>query len=250
MKPRLTIAGFSSSAEGAPAERASSQPQTGAFTTTGRSASSPLTRLFPTALVEAVSLGAIPVPNGTTNPADGRSAWYQLRRIRIDEDTQQEVTFVGAHATLLPTDNNGAGSTIYGVAAGDALGWGDAQGISAAIIVAKNLRHLTDGQWTHAPANLHGIETGNMHVERPAPYLHVFSFPTGALDDAAPHKSEPRVTFAPYPPKLTLGDTLDIALVVRANQIVNTSGSARYIVGYADIRLLLGQLLDSGNFVS
>src|SRR6185503_5956489 len=143
----------------------------------------------------------------------------------------QELTVVGINATLLPSDSAAAGNAAIGVAAADAQAWGDTAGFTAAIVVAKNLP-INDGAWSWARAHVAGIEpnpTGAINHQAIADYIAVFGFPTGKLNDTTPNKVSEVRAYAPFVNRITQGETLDIALVVRAAQANNASGVTKYL---------------------
>lgn len=197
--------------------------------------SSPLASQLPTFATEMVYFNQITVPDGMAATA-GQSAVYGLRRVRVPADTGEEIGFLGADFHLLPADSSGVATPVGGMAA---LAWGDTSGLSAAIIIGRNL-DMVEGQWKSATVYLPGLEQAahcfTSRAGQPR-YLVTRWFPAGKWNDTAPNKYQQFVPVAGYVDRITRDETLDVALVVRGSQIVNASGQPKAIVGLAAMNL-------------
>lgn len=170
----------------------------------------------------------------------GEAAWFGLRRIIAGRDIAQEFSLTGVAMTLLPTDSAGGGLTGYT----SPLAWGDTRGITAAMVVGKSLP-IKEQDWTSAVAYLPGINFG-LATQSAASKLSSASireydveqsFPTGTFRDTAPNKPPLRWSFAPHVKRFRRGEALDIALVVRGDQINGQTGT---LAGYASVAVTLG----------
>lgn len=205
---------------------------------------SPLASQLPSFDTEEVFFHQIRVPDGTSIPS-GQSAIYGLRRLRVPDDTGEEIGFLGADFHLLPTDVDAAGSVASG--GGTALGWGDTRGMAAAVIVGRSL-DMVEGAWKGTAVYLPGLETSSPCLTSRAgqtKYLLRRWFPAGKWNDTTPNKYQQFVPVAGFVERVTQGETLDVALVVRGSQIVNASGSVKSIVGLASIGLYWAKLQTS-----
>lgn len=168
----------------------------------------------------------------------GEQAWYGLRRIDARRDLGGDAVLMGVRYVMKPSDSAAAG--ITGVAT--PLAWGDAQGLSAAIVVGKRLP-IQLGVWSSYAAHVPGIDAGgtaaahtiNSASVRPAEYLSWKSFPTGTWSDTKPEDKESYDDFGGECMEIRQGETVDVALVMRGSYV---SGQTGTIVGLADVRLL------------
>lgn len=205
---------------------------------------------MPTWEIEPAGFDVIAIPSGTTAATDGRSAVYILQRTKFGASLNQEVSLRGVAMELRPADTAGAGGwgVTGGGGANQAIAWGDTRGLSACIIVAKNL----PGQlhtWTKHLIQLPGIEN-NATASRSktfAKYPAVGRFPTGKWSDTTPNGIPLRWSWAPDQHVIRKGDTLDVALVVNSSQIVS-AGATRYLVGFAEIGIHVSLTVDLDRF--
>lgn len=210
-----------------------------------RGGPSPLASQLPPFDTEGVYFHQIRVPDQTVTPA-GQTAVYGLRRIRVPEDTGEEIGFLGADFHLLPSDSAAAGTSAVGAA----LAWGDTLGMGAAIIIGRGLPMVV-GRWSSATIYLPGMETtappGASLLSGPGQpkYLIARWFPAGKWNDTTPNKYQQFVPVAGYVDRVTQGETLDVALVVRGTQIQNTSGATKSIVGLGMATLYWAKLQSS-----
>lgn len=182
----------------------------------------------------------------TINP--GEAAWFGLRRVIAGRDVAQEFSLCGVAMTLLPTDSAGGALTGYT----NPLAWGDTRGITAAIVVGKNLP-IKEEDWTSAVAYLPGIDFGlasqgaasKLSANPLREYDVEQSFPTGTFRDTAPNKPPLRWSFAPHVKRFRRGEALDIALVVRGDQINAKNGT---LAGYASVAVTLGLSQSEADF--
>lgn len=199
----------------------------------GSPGASVLVDLFPTYSRVVCGFEAITVANGTAAPASGSSAWYGLAKLNIPDEVNQPVFLDYAAATLSPTNPSATGTNLV---------WGELNGTGAAIVVGLNLPSQLNA-WTAAPVYVPGVENstnGNLFADTVSPYAAFFQFPNGDNDDTAPAR-----VFLPEPMgkvafRIPEGSTLDVALVVRGSQVVNSSGSDKTLQGHATVTLRLG----------
>ncbi|MCC6676517.1 MAG: hypothetical protein IT436_05175 [Phycisphaerales bacterium] len=207
-----------------------------------RGGPSPLASQLPPFDTDGVYFHQIQVPDGTATPA-GQSAIFGLRRVRVPEDTGEEIGFLGADFHLLPTDSAAAGASLAGVA----LAWGDTLGMGAAIIVGRSLP-MRVGAWSSGAVYLPGLDAAApclLSAPGGPKYLIERWFPAGKWNDTTPNKYQQFVPVAGYVDRITNGETLDVALVVRGTQIQNASGAVKSIVGLASINLYWAKLQTS-----
>lgn len=218
--------------------------------------SSPFTPLLPGYRILPAYFSAIEVP---ANLAETNGAyWYGLRRFTPFKDSDQEITCVGANIEMLPCNVDGVDWLGLGGAATAA--WGDVQGVTAAIVIGKNLP-IQEGQWTAAPCAsplLNADATlvdGDAVNEHSAPeYFAVQGFPTGKLaiggtynEGSTPlNKINVGRQFSPYVNRITQGNTLDVALVMRGYYVAPLADPA-FLTGYANVRVLVGNTLVGGD---
>ncbi|MBX3384933.1 MAG: hypothetical protein KF768_00015 [Phycisphaeraceae bacterium] len=203
---------------------------------------SPFTDLLPSSRTIFAYFQTIDATLGAA-PAGDYAAWYGLRRLKVWEDTGQEITVFGARFTLAPC--NVDGTAVDGAA--EPLPWGDARGVTAALVIGRRLP-IRLGAWTFAPANLPAIgeaaesgvadDTGTRGPGQPD-YFAVETFPTGKFDDGTPNKVTTYKNISPYNNRVRDGETLDVALVMRKGYV--ESQTAKVIQGYALVEVLIGQ---------
>lgn len=177
-------------------------------------AETPLSFDLPQAFARAAWWWQIAVPIGQVFTA-GMSAWFGLRRLRVGVDVPQ-CALAGATFIMLPCDSAGAG---FGGTPG--IAWGDARGISAAVVVDRGLHWVQVGAWTSGPANLPAIETAGLgtNPDSPRDYLIAQGYPPGLWSDTTPNKWEPITRTLPLLARLPVGDVLDVAVVFNSAQI-------------------------------
>jgi hypothetical protein len=216
-------------------------------------ASSPLTTIAPLFEPIKAAFDVIQIPSGTAIVTSGNSMIYPLRVLQVPDETfGQEILYLSSHATLLPSDSTGAGSS--GVTGGggvdQAKSWGDTAGLSAAIIIAKSLG-LKERQFNEVNFLLPGIEENPTasKIRDPLPkILATFYFPTGKINDTTPNKvSESRFHGGSHVNRISEGETLDICLVFRGSDIAS-AGGVRYICGFADITVNVGLVKNNSSF--
>lgn len=172
----------------------------------------------------------------------GHSAWYGLQRIQVTTDNDQELQINGVEAEMLPTDPDGAGG------ASSPLAWGTTAGIGAALVIGIGLP-IQFGEWSSAPTLVPGIETtgdfANTPLARGSSILWFASFPTGKYTDATPNKWKTIKSWGAFTARVTQGQTLDVALVVRRSQIHNLTGN---VYGYGAVTVTAGQVEGQAQF--
>ena len=216
-------------------------PGAGGNQSPGKNPSSPLTDLLPAFVAVRAYFHSIEVAAGLTLAAG--AAWYKLASLS-PRNIGQEFSLSGAAATMLPTDSAGGALTGFS----NPLAWGDTRGMSAAIVVGRNLPGDV-GEWQGFPAFVPGVDFGeaspataslrSVVAQNQPDYAIVQSFPTGTFRDTAPNKPPLRWAFAPHTLRVRDGETLDVSLVVRRAQVHNLGGAGQ-LVGLADFALTLG----------
>ncbi len=165
--------------------------------------------------------------------ASGESAWWLLKS--IDAKNAGDFLFHGADIDLRPTDPTGAATP----SAGTITAWGDTNGISAAIVIERNLG-LRAGQWNSRRVDLPAIENdqaaGQVTPDTARNYMIAESFPAGNFTDAVPSRTFSARRFLPAALRIARRDTLDVALVMRGTY-VDTPAATRIIVGYAKVEI-------------
>lgn len=143
-----------------------------------KTAQTPLSTLLPQFRNVAAYFHQVDVAAPTI--ASTTEAWFGLRRIRADQN--QEFSLSMLRFQMRPCDVNGAG--ITGPAT--PLAWGDSRGISAAIIVGRNLPFSQVNVWTGQPAYVPGIDAGGtansytkVNPDGMPDYFAIQNFPTG-----------------------------------------------------------------------
>jgi hypothetical protein len=215
---------------------------------------SPLVNILPPVRMELAGATWIAVPSGLVAPS-GSAAWYGLRRLTIGP-SRADLQLTAVAMTLLPPD------TVGGAFGGSPLptlfpfrAWGDSTGLGAAVVVGRNLP-IEPNAWTFNPAGIPGIDWGGGGIQQQASltslnsmpdYIAVGTFPTGSLRDVAPNKVWARWNFQPHAHRVTEGQTLDVALVVRSGTVA-ALGADHALACYIDVQLVLGLTLQPTDF--
>lgn len=224
-------------------------PSKGVSSYTGKSARSPFTDQLPQFQTRRAYFHAIATP---VSVVFANQAWYGLRRI-TPKSFGGEFELAGLTMTLLPTDSDGGALTGFATAP---IGWGDTRGLSAAIVVGRNLP-IGKGAWSDAPAYIPGISFGDGSPDSTTldtpdanfpEYIAVAGFPTGKFRDTAPNKPPFRWSYAPHVMRFAGGDSLDVALVVRGTTVNNINLGP--IVGLADVSLTIGRVDSDRDFTA
>lgn len=217
---------------------------------------SPFTPLLPGYRIIPAYFGAIQVPAGLTAGYD--AYWYGLRRFTPFKDSDQEITCVGANIELLPCNVDGV--DWLGLTSAATIPWGDVQGVTAAIVIGRNLP-IQEGEWRAARAASPLLNTdplagpGDLSNEHTSPeYFCVQGFPTGKLaiggtyneGATAVNKINVGRQFSPYVNRITQGNTLDVALVMRSI-FIEDQPDPGWISGFANVRLLVGNTIVGGD---
>lgn len=222
----------------------------GGDTPARQSSRSPFVDTLPQFRVIRAYATSIPVGAAEVIPT-GMDAWFGLRRVRVKEDFGQEFSLTGCAMELLPSDSAAGALTGYTTP----KAWGDTRGLGAAIVIGKNLP-MTPNAWTGAPSWIPGIAFGDAAphgrslLNDPGSMPEYFvqaGFPTGTFRDTAPNKPPLRWSFAPHVARCTLGETFDIALVVRRSQI-NALGSAGELACLINVACTVGLSLSAADF--
>lgn len=190
----------------------------------------------------------IEVPTATDCSA--AAAWYGLLDVKIRDTYGQEVGLFKVETELCSPDLVGV-EDVYLPWGTDDPGGGFGSGVGVYIVIGTNLpTRGRPAQWVTAGCPLPGANaTGTplmMSVGR-SPYILQRSFPTGSFGAADQVKSRLPSSFAPFIKRLSLDDSLQVALVVRGNRIVNP-GTAQYIRGFAMISMWLGNTVNGQTF--
>lgn len=180
--------------------------------------------------------------------ATGQAAWYGLRKINVRKALGQEIRVLGVHYYLLPTNPNG--TPLNGAAT--PLAWGDAQGLTAAIVVGVNLPSQLNS-WISAPAYIAGIDaiavspaTSSRVTGANVPRYIVapIRFPTGTFDQATPNINAGFITLEGDQYPVRAGETLDVALVVGRDAITGTG----QFCGFAQVGVVCGHTINDRPF--
>lgn len=180
------------------------------------------------------------------------SYWYGLRSIDVRQRMGQEVRVLGLHYRMLPPDVAGEGWPGMGAP----IAWGDATGMSAAIVIGRNLPCRV-GAWRLATAVMCGINsqaTLPVHQRNsgqingaagddPQPDL-LFGplrFPTGQLTDVSPNIAEADISMQGDCAPVLANERLDVALVVAPQYLAEQTGQ---LAGFAQIDLVLGHTIN------
>lgn len=180
----------------------------------------------------------------------GLSYWYGLRSIDVGKAFAQQIRVLGLHYRILPADVNGVG--LAGMS--NPLPWGDAAGLSAAILIGVNLPCRV-GAWSLARCYAQGLNVGGLPLwqrntgaidgsasdpDLPRLLFGPLRFPTGTFGDVSPNVAESDISLQGDCAPLVLGDRLDVALVVYAGYVANRTGQ---IAGFAQVDLVLGHTI-------
>lgn len=180
----------------------------------------------------------------------GLSYWYGLRSIDVGRAFAQQIRVIGLHYRLLPCDVAGVG--YPGMS--NPLAWGDATGLSAAVLIGVNLPCRV-GAWTLARSYAQGVNitalpnwqrnTGVIDGAAADPALPrllfgPLRFPTGQLSDVAPNVAESDISLQGDCAPVVLGERIDVALVVDTAYVANRTGQ---LAGFAQIDLVLGHTI-------
>ncbi len=196
---------------------------------------------LPTFIVERAYFSVIGLPT-SISATNGDALWYGLRRIRPD-DIGQEFTLAGLSASLRPCDTDAAFGGVT------AVGWGNASGFAARIIVSRNLPFRSVGTWEALPCAAAGVADdgsgnpafpGMLNARSTPPYAFCQPFPTGKLNDTVPGMIERDWTGGAEQYRIVRNMSLDVALVVRQTPGLVAAGSGKNIFGFAEIALRLG----------
>lgn len=209
--------------------------------------------------IESAWFAWIEVANPTINSGD--SAWFGLRKINVADWLSQEVRVLGLHYRILPMDVAGVGYS--GMSA--PLAWGEATGMSAAIVIGCNLG-IDVGRWVSKPAWVAGLNVSAMPIwqrnsgtstsasgavpgspQMPQYLFGPLRFPTGQLSDVSPNVAESDISLQGDMSPVRYGDTLDVALVVDRAFINGRTGQ---IAGFAQVDLVLGHTMNFKPFTS
>lgn len=167
----------------------------------------------------------------------GMAAVYGLRRIAPNPAIGLGVALMHVSAELLPSDSGGTGAGFP-----DPLAWGDVKGVSAAIVIGKGL-DMEVGTWRAAWYDLPGIDLGNAaavartlrNTQQPTSYYAVFNFPAGAYSDADVLLDVRERPLAATAARIVAGESLDVALVVKGDNVNGLSGT---ISGFANVSMV------------
>lgn len=165
--------------------------------------------------------------------AAGNSAWYGLRRVKVQTNNDQELLINGIEAEALPADVDGTGGS-------GSMAWGSASGLRAALVVGVDLP-IQPGAWTSAPAAIAGIETSGTYLNssqvEDSRIIWFASLPTGKFTDTAPQKWHIVKSWGAFTKRVTAGRSLDIALVVNRTAVNGLSGT---IYGFGSVTVSAG----------
>lgn len=186
-----------------------------------------------------------------TNPTiiAGQSAWFGLRKIAVRQELAQEIRILGVHYYLLPTNPNA--TALNGAAT--PLAWGDALGMSAAIVVGVNLPVQLNA-WSSAQAYIAGIDSiaaspatsSRLTASNVPRYICApIRFPTGSLDQVTPNFNAGFITLEGDQYPVRAGETLDVALVINRDQI---SGQTGQVCGLAQVGVICGHTINDRPF--
>jgi hypothetical protein len=181
--------------------------------------------------------------------AAGASAWFGLRRINVRQQLAQEIRVIGVHYHLLPCNSTGA--ALQGAAA--PIAWGDAQGLTAAIVVGVNLP-IQLGAWSSAPAFIAGIDgvaaapVAASRVTSIGTTRYITApirFPTGTFADVRCNVNTNSIDLAGEQYPVRSGENLDVALVMSRDYIHGVTGQ---VCGLAQVGLVLGHTINDRPF--
>lgn len=189
----------------------------------------------PSSRVEHAYFHAIDV-NAPVIPA-GMAAVYGLRRIQPSTTTGLGIALLHMSTEMLPSDSVGVGAGFP-----NPIAWGDSKGLSAKIVVGRNL-DMIEGDWKAGWFDLPGIDLGNAtpdartlrNARSPAQYYGVFNLPAGAYNDADVLMDVRERPLAATAARVGQGETLDVALVLKGTQIDGLTG---VVSGMAHVALV------------
>lgn len=192
----------------------------------------PILDTYPERRIKSAWFSEIGQVNGYTK-VTGHSAWFPL--LTLQANTIGPFALVGADFKMQPTDSAGTATAQGG---GTVIPWGDQRGMTAWIVLAKNLS-LPNGEWSNYPASLPGIEAGGVPASYRNPssgdgYVWEEKFPPGLYSAANVPEKEVSVDFLPSKHRFIGNDTLQVALVCRSDHI-NGFDSESVIVGFAHV---------------
>jgi hypothetical protein len=169
-------------------------------------------------------------------------AWYSLRRIVIASEADQFL-LTGIKADLRSPRTADAGN---------ALTWATAGGFDAYVVIGRNLRFLTPGQWTRQRSKLLFATSTLILPPTAGPddeIITTLTFPPGNMGDTNPTKETSVREFGWEGFPFKVGDSLDVALVVLASR-VSSGNAANYVDGFADIEIKVCDLYRSSSLAS
>lgn len=198
---------------------------------------SPLRDVMPTfiAIPFWFAQAAINLPVAITN---NQALWYGLNRV-APSVMGQEFVLAGYDLSMRPTDS--------APTAGDGIGWGSTDGFSARLVIGRNLPFQALRTWEtqdFSGANMTGASgalqaLGKVNPDFGPDYIARETFPTGKLSDATPNPKEIRQHFAEQY-RVTFGQTLDVALVIRSNAAITGGAGAKTVYGMIEGILRVG----------
>lgn len=162
---------------------------------------------------------------------------------------------------LMPADSTADGAAYLGF--DQSLPWGDARGLTAQIVVSRNLPGGV-GEWhVWADGGLPGLNLGlgtTQHARERSSglgpltdHLAVTGFPPGTFRDATPSKSTQYFPFSGSVARFTQGDSLDVSLVLGGyNTIANWAPNLLLftgtVIGFARVSCTLATVVPSTAF--
>jgi len=182
--------------------------------------------------------------------AAGQSAAYGLMKLDVRQRFGQEARVLGVHFHLLPCDVNGTG---LGTASATPLPWGDARGLSAALLVGVDLPTQL-GAWSSLTAYAAGLELNQASppasaaasIVTGARYLcSPIRFPTGTFDQVTPNFNSGTISFEGDQAPVLAGESLDVALVMDR---VFVTGQTGQICGCAQLGIVIGHTINDRPF--
>lgn len=194
----------------------------------------------PTADTKLCGFVRIQHPAALAGDANAGFAWFGLHRTKIGSRCEQ-LALTGYKVDLRSPRTADAGN---------AKAWSSAGGFDAFIVIGRNLSHVTPDAWTRAPAPLPLSGTLNaIPAARPRDgrIISVISFPGGSIVDAIPGSKDVVREFGLELYPFSVGDTLDVALVVQASRIA-TGSAVNYVDGFALVELKTADLFRSAEF--
>lgn len=203
---------------------------------------SPLIDLLP--LFETIHAYFIQVPVDLTDgPASWNTAAYGLKSVQVGRDFGSELGLFGLDATLLPPDTTGVGPARNSKVATTWCG-GDKTARQAAVVVGVDLP-INVGEWQgwDGPPvpGVHDGATGLISGQGRGQVLWFGHFPPGNLDPTSgPIQFRTFAkSWAPYIRRITMGQRIDVALVLQRSALTWGTEDA-VICGYAAVQLSVG----------